>query len=73
MGHLGRTDLPPKQIQEPIYQISNYLEPNQLTSVFEDQPSKNKALFNQNKGHLGSRYPVGLRDPAIHIIPYSDP
>ena len=33
-----------------------YIPRTQLTSVFEDQPSKNKALFNQNKGHLGSRY-----------------
>ena len=26
-----------------------------MTSIFEGQPPQNKALFNQNKGHLGSR------------------
>ena len=35
-----------------------YIPRTQLTSVFEDQPSKNKALLNQNKGHLGSRYTI---------------
>ena len=27
-----------------------------MTSIFEGQPSKNKAISNENKGHLGSRY-----------------
>ena len=32
----------------------------QLTSIFEGQPSKNKAFSNQNKGHLGSRYKLRI-------------
>ena len=33
-----------------------YIPRTQLTSIFEGQPSKRKPFFNQNKGHLGSRY-----------------
>ena len=35
-----------------------YLPGTQMTSIFEGQPPKNKALSIQNNGHLGSRYMI---------------
>ena len=36
--------------------LGMYIPRTQMTSIFEGQSPKTRPLFNQNKGHLGSRY-----------------
>ena len=56
-----------------LYTVRIYNIPRtQLTSIFEGQPSKTRpfsSLFNQNKGHLGSRY-VYMYVHIYIYIPY---
>ena len=36
-----------------------------MTSMIEGQPPQKKALSNQNKGHLGSRYTICVSLPIL--------